>query len=157
MESTMTESAISIRSVRKTRGAFALRTTDIDVPTGLVTGLVGPNGAGKTTLVKALLGLVEVDGGSVSLLGDRSPGDPGTRDRAGVVLDQITAAPEWRTGTIGRRLSLLYSRWDEQRFGELLDRFEVPRANRVGALSRGQTVKLSLALALAHDPELLVS
>ena len=156
MESTVTECAISIRSVQKARGSFALRTGAVDVPTGFVTGLVGPNGAGKTTLVKAVLGLIGIDGGSVSLFGDRSPADPSTRDRVGVVLDQITAAPEWRTGTVGRRMSLLYGRWDERRFSDLLDRFEVPRLNRIGALSRGQTVKLSLAIAVAHQPELLV-
>ncbi len=66
------------------------------MPTGLVTGLVGPNGAGKTTLVKTVLGLVGAASGSVSLFGGARPTDPVVRDRIGVVLDQVTAAPEWR-------------------------------------------------------------
>ncbi|MBW4041201.1 MAG: ABC transporter ATP-binding protein [Acidobacteria bacterium] len=156
MEPTVTENAVAIRSVSKRRGTFALRDVDVSIPTGFVTGLVGPNGAGKTTLVKAILGLIDVDRGSIALFGDRAPADPETRDRIGVVLDQITAAPEWRVESIGRKVGLLYGRWDDRRFHELLDRFAVPRANRIGALSRGQTVKLSLAMALAHAPQLLV-
>ncbi|MGN6445909.1 ABC transporter ATP-binding protein [Amnibacterium sp.] len=156
MESTVTGAAISIRSVRKRRGAFALRADSLDIPTGFVTGLVGPNGAGKTTLVKAILGLLAVDTGSIALFGRDDPADAATRDRVGVVLDRITAAPEWRAGAVGRRFRLLYRDWDEERFRELLDRFGVPTGNRVGALSRGQSVQLSLAIALAHAPQLLV-
>jgi ABC-2 type transport system ATP-binding protein len=50
----------------------------------------------------------------------------------------------------------LYTQWDETYFQQLLERFDVPAGNRVNELSRGQSVKLSLAMALAHRPELLV-
>ncbi|WP_439692339.1 ABC transporter ATP-binding protein [Curtobacterium sp. SP.BCo] len=156
MEPSLTDTAITIRSLHRQQGAFALRDVDVTVPTGLVTGLVGPNGAGKTTLVKTVLGLVGAESGSVSLFGGARPTDPVVRDRIGVVLDQVTAAPEWRVGSIGRYVGLLFDRWDDRRFRELLDRYGVPVGNRVGGLSRGQSVKLSLAMALAHQPDLLV-
>lgn len=156
MEPILTDTAVAVRSLRKRQGAFALHDVDVTVPTGLVTGLVGPNGAGKTTLVKTVLGLVRAAGGSVTLFADDDPRDAAVRERIGVVLDQPTAAPEWRVGAVGRHVGLLFRRWDDRRFRELLDRFDVPAGNRVGGLSRGQTVKLSLAMALAHDPELLV-
>jgi len=156
MEPTLTDTAILVRSLRKQQGSFALHDLDITVPTGLVTGLVGPNGAGKTTLVKSILGLVRCDAGTISLFGSESPTDAAVHDRIGVVLDQVSAAPEWRVRSIGGYVGLLYRRWDERRFRELLDRYGVPLGNRVSELSRGQSVKLSLAIALAHEPELLV-
>lgn len=156
METTLTEAAVVIRGLQKSRGAFSLRDVDLRIPTGFITGLVGPNGAGKTTLIKSLLGLVEPDAGTVSLFGNEPAGSVATRNRIGVVLDRITAAPEWHAGSIGRSIGALYAQWDEPFFAELLRRFEVPTGNRVDALSRGQTVKLSFAMALAHHPDLLV-
>ncbi|SDS66907.1 ABC transporter ATP-binding protein [Microlunatus soli] len=156
METTLTETAVLTQGLQKSRGTFALREVDLRIPTGFVTGLVGPNGAGKTTLIKCLLGLVEPDAGCVNLFGTEPAANVGIQERVGVVLDRITAAPEWRAGSIGRRIGGLYTHWDEPLFTELLHRFEVPTGNRVDALSRGQTVKLSFAMALAHHPELLI-
>lgn len=152
----MEQNAAVVDGLSKQRGTFTLHDVDMHLPTGYVTGLVGPNGAGKTTLISALLGLVRPDSGTVSLFGDGPAGAGAARDRIGVVLDRITAAPEWRAGSIGKRIGGLYTRWDEAFFQELLQRFEIPVHNRVDALSRGQSVKLSLAMALAHRPELLV-
>lgn len=156
MERTMTMNAVSVQGLTKQRDAFALRDVTMTVPSGYVTGLVGPNGAGKTSLLKSMLGLLTPDAGTVQVLGGDPAAHPGARDRVGVVLDRVTAAPEWRVGTIGRRIGRLYAHWDESTWRDLLDRFGLPVGNRVDALSRGQTVKLSLAMALAHDPDLLV-
>ncbi|WP_186317805.1 ABC transporter ATP-binding protein [Curtobacterium sp. 9128] len=152
----MTMNAVSVQGLTKQRDAFALRDVTMTVPSGYVTGLVGPNGAGKTSLLKSMLGLLTPDAGTVQVLGGDPAAHPGARDRVGVVLDRVTAAPEWRVGTIGRRIGRLYAHWDESTWRDLLDRFGLPVGNRVDALSRGQTVKLSLAMALAHDPDLLV-
>lgn len=151
---TLSQDAVVVRGVRRQRGAFLLDVGELRIPTGYVTGLVGPNGSGKTTLIRTLLGLVTPESGDVAVLG--SADVPGRRAAVGVVLDQITASPEWRAGSVGGRIGPLFSDWDEQRFQSLLDRFEVPGRNRVSELSRGQTVKLSCAMALAHDPRLLV-
>jgi ABC-2 type transport system ATP-binding protein len=148
--------AVVVRRLRKQRGEFALHDLDLQLPTGYVTGLVGPNGAGKTTLLKTLLGLLKPESGSVTLFGEDAAGSVRSRDRIGVVLDRITAAPEWRARSIGSRVGRLYPRWDEHLFQDLLQRFEVPSENHVGTLSRGQGVKLSLAMALAHRPDLLL-
>lgn len=156
MEATLTTAAVDIHGLRKQRDRFSLGDIDLQIPTGYITGLVGPNGAGKTTLIKSLLGLIEPDAGTVSLFGDAPSGSVTARNRIGVVLDRITAAPEWRAGSVGHRIGSLYTQWDESLFQELLGRFDIPGDNRVDALSRGQTVKLAFAMALAHHPDLLV-
>jgi ABC-2 type transport system ATP-binding protein len=125
------------------------------LPRGLVVGLVGPNGAGKTTTSRALLGLLTPDSGDIEVFGHPA-GTPRALERTGIVLDQPTAAPEWRVRSLGRRLAPFYPGWSSDRFDELLDRLSVPAEQRVSELSRGQGVKLSLAVALAQSPELLI-
>ncbi|SDQ48878.1 ATP-binding cassette domain-containing protein [Microbacterium sp. cf332] len=151
----MTDDLARLDRIRIHRPSFEVADVSLRLPRGSVVGLVGPNGAGKTTIIRALLGLVALDGGTAEVLGHPA-GAPEARVRTGVVLDRPTAAPEWRVASIGRRLAPFYAGWDEARFVDLLDRLHVPRERRVGDLSRGQGVKLALATALAQHPRLLV-
>jgi len=137
------------------REGFRISDVSFSVPRGGVVGMVGPNGAGKTTAIRALLGLVAPDAGTVRTFGC-APGSPEALARIGIVLDQPTAAPEWRVDSIGHRLAPFYAEWDDALLRDMLDRLGVPRAQRVGELSRGQGVKLTLAAALAQRPELLI-
>lgn len=156
MGATVSSNAVEIHGLTKKRTAFALDNLSVRIPTGYITGLVGPNGAGKTSLIKVILGLIAADAGEVALFG-REPGvTTAALDRIGVVLDRITAAGEWRAASVGRRVARLYAQWDEPYFQALLRRFDVPAGNRIDMLSRGETVKLSLAMALAHHPDLLI-
>ncbi|MCI1788410.1 MAG: ABC transporter ATP-binding protein [Actinomyces sp.] len=147
------DAAISLEGVTRRQGSFALGPLDVVVPRGLVTGFVGPNGAGKTTTIRTILGMASPDAGVIDVLG----APPGTRqDRLGVVLDTLALAPGWTPLAAARVLSRFYPAWNDVRMRDLLRRFEIPAETRVSDLSRGQRVKLGLALALAHDPELLV-
>ncbi|WP_165310685.1 ABC transporter ATP-binding protein [Microbacterium protaetiae] len=145
--------AAEVHGLRKRLGSFELRDVNLTLPAGYVTGLVGPNGSGKTTLIRSMLGLVRPDAGQIRVLGSV---DGATADRVGVVLDQVTAAPAWRAGRVSKHVRPLFPRWDEIRFSSLLERFDVPTQSRVGELSRGQSVKLAMAMALAHDPLVLI-
>ena len=147
------ESAIRLDAVVRTQGSFTLGPLDMTVPVGMVTGFVGPNGAGKTTTIKAMLGMVGIDAGSIGVL-DGAPG--ARRDRIGVVLDTVALPREWTAASAARNLERFYPDWDRGRLDELLARLDVPARVKVKDLSRGQGVKLQLALALAHHPELLI-
>lgn len=148
--------AVDLSAVNYRRGRFALRDIDLVVPQGSIVGFAGPNGAGKTTTIKTILGLLKPSSGTVTVLDGRSPCDPETRERIGVVFDQPMVTPEWQIGAIGRRLNRLYQRWDAERYSQLLERFALSEKARAGELSRGEGVKLSLAMAMSHDPQLLV-
>ena len=146
-------SAIRLDAVVRRQGTFTLGPLDMTVPAGLVTGFVGPNGAGKTTAIKAMLGMVGIDAGSISVL-DGAPG--ARRDRIGVVLDAVALPREWTAVSAARNLERFYPDWDRDLLDDLLTRLDVPARVKVKDLSRGQGVKLQLALALAHRPELLI-
>lgn len=151
----MTDDMVRISNLRITRASFEVGDVSFTIPRGVVVGLVGPNGAGKTTMIHSLLGLMKPDAGQIEVLGEPA-GSSGALSKTGIVLDQPTAAGDWRVHSISRRLAPFYPDWDDQLFTELLDRLDVPRSQRVNELSRGQGVKLSLASALAQRPELLI-
>jgi len=152
----MSTSAISVTGLSRTQGTFRLDSIDLDLPTGLVMGVVGPNGAGKTTTIKSILGMLAPESGSITLFGGEAPGTAAANERLGVVLDQPFVSPDWKVSGVARRLAKFYSAWDAAAFAALLVRFGLDPEARVGTLSRGQGVKLSTAVALAHHPQLLI-
>ena len=147
------QDAIRLEGVVRRQGDFVLGPLNLRVPAGMVTGFVGPNGAGKTTAIKAMLGRVGIRGGSSQGLG----GPPGAhQEQIGVVLDAIALPQVWNAISAARNLSQFYPSWDQAYFIELLDRLKVPRRVKVKNLSRGQGVKLQVALAMAYRPRLLI-
>ena len=149
--------AVSVSNLTLDFGRFQLGPLDLTVPTGYVTGLVGANGAGKTTLLKLLLQLQRPDSGTMTLLGSPvAEGSVAVREDLGVVFDAPIVLPEWTVRTAGQALSGFYTRWDASSFEALLERFGLSPRATVKSLSRGQGTKLMLALALAHQPRMLL-
>jgi ABC-2 type transport system ATP-binding protein len=132
----------------------------LDVGQGQVIGLLGRNGAGKSTLMECMLGLREVDSGTVRLFGDdaRRPSDA-TRARIGYV-PQKSDLFEWLTpNQLLDYFRALYPRWNEPKVESLLGRWgfgPTARQQQISKLSGGEKQRLSIIRALAHDPELLV-
>jgi ABC-2 type transport system ATP-binding protein len=151
----MSQTMASVDNLHIRRNTFAITDVSFSLTRGSVVGLVGPNGAGKTTIIRSLLGLISPDAGRVTVVGHPA-GSPEALARTGIALDEPTAAPDWQITSIGRRLAPFYPDWDADLLAAMLERLEVPQAQRVSELSRGQGVKLSLAMALAHRPELLI-
>ncbi|MDO4258327.1 MAG: ABC transporter ATP-binding protein [Actinomycetaceae bacterium] len=144
---------IELSGAIRHQGSFTLGPLDVTVPAGLVTGFVGPNGAGKTTMLKAILGLVQIHSGSISVLGD----PPGRHHHeVGVALDALTLSHDWTAISAEKALARFYPSWDHNMYCDLLERLEVPLKTPVKGLSRGQGMKLQLALALAQQPRLLI-
>ncbi len=154
----MSDNVVEIRGLsrcfwRKT----ALADVTLDVPRGVVFGLVGENGAGKTTLIKHLLGLLKAQQGTVSVFGLNPVDDPvGVLGRIGY-LSESREMPEWmRIGQFMSYSQAFYPKWDTKFADELREMFELSRDQRIKSLSRGQRARVGLLAALAHRPEFLV-
>jgi ABC-2 type transport system ATP-binding protein len=137
--------------------ALALDDVQLEVPKGLVFGLVGENGAGKTTLIKHLLGLYRPQTGTVRVLG----GDPVTQpvevlSRIGY-LSEDRDLPDWmRISELLNYLRAFYPTWDSNLADRLRDDFELDPKARIKGLSQGQRARVGLVAALAYRPDLLV-
>jgi ABC-2 type transport system ATP-binding protein len=153
----MTGNAVSCEQLRKSYGdVVAVADLTLSVERGECFGLLGPNGAGKTTTIEILEGLLRPDAGEVEVLGLRWADDgPELRQRLGIQLQETQLADKL---TVEETLRLFRSFYTRGRtIVELLKivELESKRTSRVGRLSGGQKQRLSLACALAGDPDLL--
>ena len=152
----MLTTAAALRGATKHYKTFALGPVDLAVPAGSILGLIGENGAGKTTALKLLCGAIRPDGGSVELLGG-SPADPAIRARIGVVFEDAYFPDCFNAACVGKSMAGIFGkRWGTAKFDALVRRFELDGSKKIKEYSRGMRMKLSLATALAHDPELLI-
>ena len=152
---------IEARGLTKHYDGFSLEGVNLAVNEGEVVGFVGQNGAGKSTTIKALLGLIRVDGGEGSVLG--TPSDEltrasgaATKERVGVVFDTVSLPGHLRVADVGRIYASAFASWDAHRFSQLTHDLGLDPKKAVKDLSRGMGMKLSLACALAHDPQVLI-
>lgn len=134
-----------------------LQGLDLIVPAGGITALVGPNAAGKSTFIKAVLGLVRPDGGTLSVLGHDPAQGEGYRERVGY-MPQAARFPENLTGhEVIRLLSGLRGHpADQDR--ELIATFglEPELAKPVRTLSGGTRQKLNAVVAFLFRPALVI-
>jgi len=152
----MTDSVISVRDFRKTYGDFvAVDGISFDVQRGEIFGLLGPNGAGKTSTLESLEGLRAPNGGSVRVAGIDPTREPRKlRNVIGVQL-QTSGLPE--TITVNEAMKFFCAYHGVEPRYDLLDRLGLAekRSAQFHQLSTGQQRRLSLALAIAHDPSVL--
>jgi ABC-2 type transport system ATP-binding protein len=153
---------LSLRNLSKSFGKIrAVDDLSLEIKRGEVFGLLGPNGAGKTTTVNMAIGLINPDEGTVEVEGWGSPTRPEVRARIGIapqalaIYGELTGEENLRFfGTIqglrGRRLSERV-RWALE-FVDIYER----RRDRVKTYSGGMKRRLNLAVALVHDPPLLL-
>ncbi len=135
----------------------ALDNVSLTVPRGVVFGLVGENGAGKTTLIKHILGLLRPQTGSVRVFGLDPVADPAQVLAQIGYLSENRDLPGWvRIDELLRYTRAFYKTWDAQYAEGLRAQFGLNNAARVKNLSRGETARAGLLLALAHRPPLLV-
>src|SRR5205823_3226014 len=115
------------------------------------------NAAGKTTLIKCALGLLRCDGGTARLFGeDAWRLSASAKARLGYVPQVVSLYPWMRVGQLTEYVGAFYPRWKKALVADLLRDWEVAADQKVGVLSVGTLQKLSIILALGHEPELLV-
>ena len=148
-------SAIEVRNLQKSYTGFGLQNVSFCVPQGSIVGLIGENGAGKTTTIKAILNLIDIGGGEISILGSHNKLTKRTREDIGVVFDDICFHKNLSVSQLGKVMQGMYKRWDMALFKQYCQRFSLDSKKRVGDLSKGMKMKLSITVALSHQPRLL--
>ena len=149
--------AIEIQGLTKRYKDFTLDGLSLELPAGCILGLIGENGAGKTTTMRLLLGMTKPDGGTASVLGTEITHDlTAVKEELGVVLDEPGLPWCMTARQTGKMLSGIYRSWDRAAYDALLKKLSVPADKPYQELSRGNRMKLGIAMALAHHPKLLL-
>jgi ABC-2 type transport system ATP-binding protein len=150
----------AIRTYRLTKyygGRKVVDSLDLCVPQGSVYGLLGRNGAGKSTTLKMITGMVRPSYGRAELLGeDIETLSPQTRARIAYLAE---GHPLYTWMTVRQAIAFTFAFYpdaDRTLVDQVLEHFSLSPKAKIGRLSRGQRAQVSLALAIAPDPELLI-
>ena len=151
------QNILEIQSLNKSFKNFSLKDVSFKLPYGYIMGLIGPNGAGKTTIIKLIMNLLLKDSGNISIFDrDHQDHEAYVKSRIGFVYDTPPFFPGLKLGKIRKVIAPFYDTWDEDRFQELMKRFELPLNRRFGKLSQGMKMKFSLVMALSHNADLIL-
>lgn len=149
---------IEVRGLVKSYGSLeVLRGLDLCVEQGKVYGFLGRNGAGKSTTLRVLVGILEPTSGRVDLFGEPMSGkNTSLRSRIGYVAQEQHFYGWMTPGDLGTFVKGFYPNWDSSLYESLLKTMELPKDRKSETFSGGMKAKLGLALAVAHNPPLLI-
>lgn len=149
--------AIEIKNVSKSYPNFKLDNLSLTLPGGCIMGLVGENGAGKSTTIKLILDMIHRDSGSITLLGRDNQKDIHlVKEEVGVVLDEVGLPEHLNAKQIGKIMKHIYKNWDENSYNGYIQKLDIPNDRAFKDFSRGNKMKLGIAVALSHHPKLLL-
>ena len=150
--------AIELNHISKSFGEFSLKDVTLAIPAGTICGLVGENGAGKSTLIRILMGALRPDSGTAAALGVdvSAPDFLDAKEDIGVVLDEGCFPETLTAPQVGRVMAATYRRWEQDTFDAYCRRFALPEKTAFKDYSRGMKMKLTIAVALSHQAQLLV-
>lgn len=149
--------AVEISNLTKLYKDFKLDNVSFALPSGCIMGLVGENGAGKSTVIKLILGMIHKDGGKIRLFGkDNSQDIRDIKEDLGVVLDDVGIPAPLNAKQVGRIMKNTFKNWNEEQYKNNLEKLSVPINKQFKDFSRGMKMKLGIAVALSHDPKLLI-
>lgn len=153
----MNKNALTVSGLTKKYKEFSLSDISFEVPRGTIVGLIGENGAGKSTTLNAILGVVHKDAGEISIMGNPIEElKPDMKEKIGVVFDGTNFSEELTPKKLNKVLKGIYASWDEDFFVSLLKKLSLPLQKKIKSFSKGMKAKLSIAVAFAHHPKLLI-
>ena len=150
--------AIELNGITKRYEGFLLDNVSLVLPQGSIMGLVGENGAGKSTTIKLIMNAIQRDGGTIRVLGE----DNTTRDfldvkqDIGIVLDEAYYPEVLTPVQVGAVMKLTYKNWDDTTYQNHLKQLDIPLKKQFRDFSRGMKMKFAIAVALSHQPKLLI-
>lgn len=149
--------ALEMKNVTKSYHGFLLDNLNLTLPSGCIMGLIGENGAGKSTTIKLILDMIHRDSGSIAIFGKDNRSDlKSLKQDIGVVLDDV-GIPECLTANqVEKIMRSMFTKWDNLMYDYYLKKLSIPTDKPFKDFSRGMKMKLGIAVALSHDPKLLI-
>ncbi len=150
------ENVVEVKFISKEYKEFSLKNITFHIRQGNIVGLIGQNGNGKTTIIRCLLNLVPFKG-KINIFGmDSVKYESQIKERIGFVFSECPFDENLNACNIGIIMRSIYKKWSEEKYSEYLQKFAIPKKQKIKEYSRGMQVKLMLAVALSHEAELLI-
>ncbi|RCW52559.1 MULTISPECIES: ABC transporter ATP-binding protein [Halanaerobium] len=151
----MSENIIEISGVKKKfPGVEALKGIDLNIPAGMITGIVGPNGSGKSTLLKIISGLIVKDSGQIKI---------NRKNKYQHLMQDIAFLPEinhlYKWMTISEMIRFheeQYSDFSPKKAEELLNFMNLKLDQKINNLSKGMVARLKLVLVLSRSAAVII-
>lgn len=152
----MIDAVLALKGVSKTYQGFRLGPVNVEIESGYLIAVVGPNGSGKSTLFRMLMDLVHPDDGEIRVFGQPNGDEIEMNARIGYVPERSTSHDQMSVEDLGVFYARWYPRFDRQRYETAVTAMEIELGKSFKTLSKGMQRRVSFALAMASDPELLL-
>ena len=150
------EATIKVKNLNKKYEGFELKNISFEIPEGSIVGLIGENGAGKTTTIKSILNIINSEG-EIQVLGkDIKQNEKEIKSKLGVVLDDSFLSEYLTPKKINSIMKDFYNTWDKKLFEKYIKIFKLPENKMIKDFSRGMKMKLKIATAISHKPQILI-
>lgn len=152
------EYAIEIHNLTKNYGnARGVTNLTLKVEKGDIFGFLGPNGAGKSTTIRSILGLIQFQEGSASILGlDVKKNQSEALKKVGYMPSEAMFYSSMRVKDVLKFAADMRKMECKEESRMLCERLEVPTEKRIEELSLGNRKKVSIVCAMQHKPELFI-
>ena len=151
------ENVLEIKNLCKNYKGFTLKKINIELPKGMIMGLIGENGAGKSTTIKAILNVIYPDCGEITIFGmSNQQNEKQIKEDIGVVLDDSFLSEYLNPNDLNQIMKNMYKNWDEKLYFQYIEDFKLPKNQIAKEYSSGMKMKLKIAVALSHHPKLLI-
>lgn len=130
--------------------SFAIEKKDI-------VGLLGRNGAGKTTIIKLMMNLIHQDSGNIRIFSKAyCKNEKNIKEKIGFVYDDFMIYPTYNVKKINSMMKIFYKTWNEEKFFNIVKELDIPTKKQFRYFSKGNKMKVNIAMALSHSARLLV-
>lgn len=151
------EPILKLQHVTKQYHDFVLNDINLEIPKGTIMGFIGENGAGKSTTIKAILNLISIDSGNISIFDkDNIKFEKECKEDIGVVLSESMFPENMTMVKIDKVMNQIFKKWDSSLFFSYGNKFQLPDRKKIKEFSKGMKMKLAIACALSHHPKLLL-
>ena len=149
--------ALEIKNISKTYKNLIEDDVSFVLPCGHIMGLIGENGAGKSTIINCILDIIEMDSGSISVLGQKNDkNNVSLKENIGVVLTASDVYDNYTVKQVENIMKDVYKQWSHEVYDYYMNKFSLPLNKMIRDFSRGMKMKMAITIALSHQPKLLI-
>lgn len=151
------DNVIEIKNLEVKLKKFTLSNINLNIPRGIVLGLIGRNGAGKTTLLKTLTNIYEPDFGTILYDGKTMrENETEIKGKLGIVYDSLYYPVAMKAEMVAKTIGTFYPDFEMKKWNEFMERFNLNKDCVLASYSKGMQMKFMVAMVLARNPEILI-